>query len=114
MCHERESYVLGLNSKNSGQDSPVWLRGIEEFASGNYRGLTREHLVQQAGMDFRIAIGAVVFYNDEPIIGVGGVLWKEPPGWSRSRAESGCRDPWRGESCRDPCPRKRLRDALSP
>jgi len=49
------------------------LRGIEEFASGNYRGLAREHLVQQAGMDFRIAIGAALFYNDEPIIGGGGV-----------------------------------------
>ena len=64
MCHERESYVLALNSKNPWPGLTGLVARHRGIRQRNYRGLAREHLVQQAGMDFRIAIGAAVFYNE--------------------------------------------------
>lgn len=48
-------------------------QGVEEFAGRNYRGLAGKDFVHQAGVDFRILIGAAIFDYDQPVIGVGRV-----------------------------------------
>src|ERR1700688_292483 len=51
----------------------VEFQRIEEVAGGNHGGLAGEHFIHQAGVDFRILIGAAVFDYDEAVVCVGGV-----------------------------------------